>query len=436
MMEKLTPGSALLHTTVLLLLLTCDPPLFSPSLSACGSLVPPLGDFTHPYDSVFFPLLRALTEHGGTRWDLDIRKKMKPDQQYIKYLTEVYRKSSRVQRSLDSSDTYNTVRLIRPQDRCLGKSNKESFMQDLSYRLDQVKRKEHLLKSALLYSFDPSHSAPITSVCHISIKEQGRSNQCQLCPGVHHVVNFTASAEGRTRRNWVEVDITWLLQPLLNLQRKSLHLFVNISCPENQRVTNDGHKSLLEFRLRSPALLLYLNDNSKTSQSSAFDTKAGQRSSAAFNQFQRQLAYQSDHKPGRKGRWRRDSSKSKWSDKSLDIQLPELLPSSEYPTNDCALYDFRVRFSQLKLDHWIVFPPKYNPRYCRGICPRTLGFIYGSPVHTMVQNLIYENLDSSVPRPSCVPSHYSPLSVLIFDEDGSYVYKEIKDMIATRCTCR
>ncbi len=310
-------------------------------------------------------------------------------------------------------------------------------MQDLSYNLDQVRRKEHLLKSALLYNVDHDSATPVNSVCYLSIKEQEDSNQCPLCPGVHHAVNFTASTDGRRRRNWVEVDVTSFLQPLLRFQKKSIRLLVNITCPDKQRDRDGESKGTVKLTLRSPPLLLYLNDTSKTAhQKLLVKAKASQRPDTAANTFHKQMDFKPEQRIGRKKRWKRETSKSKRGDKSLDIHLPELLPSSEFPTSDCALYDFRVRFSQLKLDHWIVFPPKYNPRYCRGICPRTMGFIYGSPVHTMVQNIIYEKLDSSVPRPSCVPSHYSPLSVMIFEEDGSYVYKEFEDMVATRCTCR
>lgn len=309
-------------------------------------------------------------------------------------------------------------------------SPSESFTLDLSYSLDQVRRKEQLLKSALLYNFDRDHSALVNSVCYLSVKEEHQSNQCKLCPGVH-LMNFTASAGRKSQRNWMEVDVTSFLQPLLKLQKKNVHLLVNITCPEEQRARRN--KVSLEFTLRSPPLLLYLSDTSKIDQRNA---KAGQSPSKASNTFQKQMVLKPEQRTVGKRRWKRQSPKGKQNDKSLDIHLPELLPSSEFPTSDCALYDFRVRFSQLKLDHWIVFPPKYNPRYCRGICPRTMGFIYGSPVHTMVQNIIYEKLDSSVPRPSCIPSHYSPLSVMIFEEDGSYVYKEFEDMVATRCTCR
>lgn len=311
-------------------------------------------------------------------------------------------------------------------------------MQDLSYNLDQVRRKEDLLKSALLYSFDHVGAAPVDTACHMSIQEQ--SNRCRPCSMVQHAVNVTDGKDGRDMRSWVEVDVTSFLEPLLKSHRRNIQLLINVTCQDKEKASGGGRNDPIKFTLRSPPLLLYLADTRKMEhqrfQEKAKALKTLEAPTAAGNAFHKQMFVQSESRLRRKGRWKRDSPKSKRGDKGLDTHLPELLPSSEFPTNDCALYDFRVRFSQLKLDHWIVFPPKYNPRYCRGVCPRTMGFIYGSPVHTMVQNIIYEKLDSSVPRPSCVPSHYSPLSVMIFEEDGSYVYKEFEDMVATRCTCR
>ncbi|XP_061690583.1 growth/differentiation factor 9 isoform X2 [Syngnathoides biaculeatus] len=275
------------------------------------------------------------------------------------------------------------------------------------------------MKVMLLYSY-----TRMNSVCFLSIKEQERSNKCPLCPGVRQAVNFTAP-DGSGRGNWVEVDITPLLLPPSKFPKENVHLQINVMCPEEQTAGNKGH---LQFTVGSPPILLYLHDGSKVSRKTL--------PSVAANTLNKQMVLKTHQQVlGAKRRERRESAKSKGSDKSPDV-LPELLSGSEYPTIYCALHDFRVRFSQLKLDHRIVFPPKYNPRYCRGICPRTIGFIYGSPVHTMVQNFIYEKLDSSVPRPSCIPSHYKPLSVMIFEEDGSYAYKEFEDMVATRCTCR
>lgn len=111
------------RTVILLLLLTCSCPLVRSSLAASNALHN-LGDLTHPYDSIFSPLLKALSEHGGSRWNPGPKRKIKPEHRYMKYLTEVYKKSSRVQRSLDGSKVCNTVRLIKPQDECLAQSNK------------------------------------------------------------------------------------------------------------------------------------------------------------------------------------------------------------------------------------------------------------------------------------------------------------------------
>ncbi|KAM6923683.1 growth/differentiatio [Xenentodon cancila] len=435
-MEKQMLMSAIIRcfrTVLLLLVVTCSPRPVRPSLVASDVLH---GEITQAYSSIFSPLFKALSEYGGSRWKPGLAKKMKPEHRYMKYLTDVYKKSSRAQ-SFDGDEVYNTIRLIKPQDECLAQSSKESFMQDLSYSLLQVRKEEQLLKSALLYRLDRDHSLPVNSVCYLSITESELANQCQLCPGVYRTVNFTTTTDGRSHGKWMEVDVTSFLQPFVKVQKKIVHLFMNVSCPEDQRPRTNNCRDSLAFTLRPPPLILYLNDTSKFAhQRLPVDASADQRPSSVSNIFKRQVAFKPDHRREHKRRWKRESSKSKRDDKSLNNQLPELLPSSEFPTSHCALYDFRVRFSQLNMDHWIVFPRKYNPRYCRGTCPRTMGFIYGSPVHTMVQNIIYEKLDSSVPRPSCVPSHYSPLTVLMFEKDGSYTYKDLADMVATRCTCR
>ena len=127
MMEKPMLMSAALfslRTVVPLLLLTSSCPLLGSSVAASGAALRRPGELSFPYSSIFSPLLRALSEHGGPSWSRGLRKKTRPEHRYMKYLTEVYKPSSRVQRSLDGSPTYNTVRLIKPQDECLARSNK------------------------------------------------------------------------------------------------------------------------------------------------------------------------------------------------------------------------------------------------------------------------------------------------------------------------
>lgn len=226
--------------------------------------------------------------------------------------------------------------------------------------------------------------------------------------------------------------MTSFLHPIIQAHKKDLHLLINLTCIEDMIPRPGGqiHKSPVELTHRSPSLLLYLNDTSEV---------AYQRRPTP----NRMVDLTSNHWDEKSRLWnpvsrkRRGTLKSTSAPKtSAEPNSPDFVSMYEFPKDDCDLFDFRVSFDQLKLAHWIIAPQKYNPRYCKGFCPRTVGYIYGSPVHTMVQNIIYEKFDSSVPRPSCVPSEYDPLSVLTIENDGSIAYKEYEEMIATKCTCR
>lgn len=110
-----------------LMLVACGWPLLTPSAATSNDLHS-LADLTHPYASIFSPLLKALSEHGGSRWNPGPGGKMTPEERYMTYLTEVYRKTSRVQRSLDGRRC-DTVRLIKPQDACFAQSNEGERLQ-------------------------------------------------------------------------------------------------------------------------------------------------------------------------------------------------------------------------------------------------------------------------------------------------------------------
>lgn len=311
-------------------------------------------------------------------------------------------------------------------------------MQDISYSLNRVRAQEHLLKSVLLYSLDHSHAASLTSHCYLYMKEQMPSDEhmCLSFPSSQHSVtpiSFHFQVNRASHHKWVEVDVTPFLHPLIQGHKKEIHLLINLTCL-NDEPGRHTPRNLVELTHMAPSLLLYLNDTSELAyQRGSTHTRLGEiRSNHWGENIQSQ--YYGSSIQRLKWRDRRSAANTTRSLKSSTESGP--LPKFEHPTDDCDLYDFRVSFSQLRLDHWIIAPSKYNPRYCKGVCPRVVGHIYGSPVHTMVQNIIYEKLDSSVPRPSCVPSEYDPLSVLTIENDGSIAYKEYEEMIATKCTCR
>ncbi|XP_048033042.1 growth/differentiation factor 9 [Megalobrama amblycephala] len=390
-------------------------------------------DVSLHHGNILSPLLKALSEQNP--WG-EFTPRAKPDSRYVRYMKRLYKLSSKPDRSHEASHLYNTARLITPREECLEQS-REFFMQDISYSLNRVRTQEQLLKSVLLYSFDHNHITPFTSLCYLDVREQKPSKE-QICS--HHLstqqsvplLSFRVHTERRVRRRWVEVDVTSFLRPLIQAHKKDIHLLINLTCVEDMIPGPGGqfHKSPVELTHRSPSLLLYLNDTSEV----AYQRRATRG---------RVVDLTSNHWEGKSTLWESTSRKRRGTLKgtnsphaSMETSMPKLVPMYDFPTDDCDLYDFRVSFSQLKLDHWIIAPHKYNPRYCKGFCPRAVGYIYGSPMHTMVQNIIYEKLDSSVPRPSCVPSEYNPLSVLTIENDGSIAYKEYEEMIATKCTCR
>ncbi|CDQ84365.1 unnamed protein product [Oncorhynchus mykiss] len=403
-------------TSILLLLIGGFSLGSSPTTS---NLADEFGDFTlYQHGNILSPLLKALTAQG-VPWQ-DTAPRMKPDSRYVRYMKRLYRMSSRHERSLEGNNhLYNTVRLITPRGECLEQSKGELVLH----------------ATPLLQSGPCQSQGAAPKVCPAVllrpraglVHDYPMLPRCEKagCPGSvsslpqHPSLSQLPVPHGPQE----EVDITAFLRPLIQSHKKDIHLLINLTCPGGEERSGRGP---VELHLRSPSLLLYLNDTSELAHQRWLPTRSQghPRSANEMDTFE-SLAEESPD-------LLTNNARGKTSPKTI---LPDLLPSSDFPTSDCALYDFRVSFSELKLSHWIIFPHRYNPRYCKGTCPRAVGFIYGSPRHTFFQNMIYHILDSSVPQPSCVPLEYIPLSVLTLEGD-SIAYKELDEMIATRCTCR
>ncbi|XP_053155876.1 growth/differentiation factor 9 isoform X2 [Hemicordylus capensis] len=343
----------------------------------------------------------------------------------------------------NKSHLYNTVRLFTPHAECKhpisGQMRGDFRSVDLLFNLDCVTALEHLLKSVLLYSFDKSvsKSSAITCTCTLVVKEHDGSNP--VCPNVPHAMTFKLHFE--LRRKWVEIDVTAFLQPLIASNKRSVHMAVNFTCLKDDQSPNSNWDSF-NMALVSPSLLLYLNDTSEQAYH-RWNFLKHRRRNPMWSRLKEDSFTDPNEEAGkeiklgkRASRHRRDGDGNIGNTPSPTYNLSQYYEQFLFPQNECELHNFWLRFSQLKWDKWIIAPHRYNPHYCKGECPRVVGHRYGSPVHTMVQNIIYEKLDSSVPRPSCIPAEYSPLSVLKVEPDRSIVYKEYEDMIATKCTCR
>ncbi|XP_069754301.1 growth/differentiation factor 9-like isoform X1 [Narcine bancroftii] len=324
---------------------------------------------------------------------------------------------------------FNTVRLLTPRTQFL--STQEVFKQDVLYGLGPVASREQLLRSVLLYSVTRSAYFPILCTCNLTVREPEPYSD-QMCSNTLRSYHFSIQFERRKRHRWVEVDLAAFLQPFIGPQRADLHIVFSYMCTKASQ--SHGNRTLdgaLKLMLVPPSLLLFLNDTRVQDRHNWLPVEGGQSWSGRVERLRKSLSSVS----GRSNRRRRRGPKGdrEGSGNSLSTRRS---PRLQYHDQECRLHDFRLSFSELRWDRWIIAPHQYNPRYCKGSCPRALGHRYGSPVHTLIQNMLYEKVDSPVPRPSCVPSKYSPLSVLTLENDGSIVYKEYEDMIATTCTCR
>uniref|UniRef100_A0A8C3VLJ1 Growth/differentiation factor 9 n=1 Tax=Catagonus wagneri TaxID=51154 RepID=A0A8C3VLJ1_9CETA len=376
--------------------------------------------------------------------------RLQPDSRALRYMKRLYKAYATKEGipKANRSHLYNTVRLFTPCDQheqAPGDQVTGTLPSvDLLFNLDRVTAVEHLLKSVLLYTWNNSVSlpSPVKCECTLVVKEPELSNK--TLPKASYSFTFNSQFEFRKKYKWIEIDVTSILQPLVVSNKRNIHMSVNFTCVKDQLQHLSAQARPFNMTvLVAPSLLLYLNDTSAQAYHRWYSLHYKSRPSRGPDQKGGRSAYPMGEEAAegvRSSRHRRDQetvgSELKKPLVPASFNLSEYFKQFLFPQNECELHDFRLSFSQLKWDNWIVAPHKYNPRYCKGACPRAAGHRYGSPVHTMVQNIIHEKLDSSVPRPSCVPAKYSPLSVLAIEPDGSIAYKEYEDMIATKCTCR
>ncbi|XP_063784236.1 growth/differentiation factor 9 [Pseudophryne corroboree] len=376
------------------------------------------------------PLLKELSERTGWREGTP-----GPQSVAIKYMKRLYKMSATKEGfpRIHKNAEYNTVRLIPPKTECKPgakmqiKGHLNSL--DLTFNADSVSALEQNLQSILLYSINKQYSSfNMTCTCYLEILDDQLASS--VCPKLPH----TFELQLQNRQRWVEIDVTSFLQPFVS-NRHKIHLSFNLTCLRNNRHYSVGSNRPLQMIRSLPYLLLYLNDTSnKAYHRSKIHVEAsnwsqGKHIISNFNGLRENLRV---HR-SRRGQ---DIKEEDTTTGPVSYNFSALFKQFTYHQNECELHQFRLSFSQLNWDKWIIAPHRYNPNYCKGDCPRVVGHKYGSIVHTMVQNIIYEKLDSSVPRPSCVPSEYRPMSVLTIEPDNSIAYKEYQDMIATKCTCR
>ncbi|KAM8974208.1 growth/differentiation factor 9 [Pelodytes ibericus] len=384
------------------------------------------------------PLLKELSERPEWKEETPA-----PQSVAIKYMKRLYKMSATKEGvpKVHKSPEYNTVRLFTPKTECkpTGRIETKEIQQslDLTFSVGRVSALEHHLRSILLYSIrKPFSSSNITCTCSLELLEHDVTSP--VCPLAPQVFEFQL----RNRHRWVEIDVTSFLQPFISYNKQKIHLALNLTCLHNNKHYVSTMENPFKISRSPPCLLLYLNDTShkayhRKTQFGVVEPSLLYERGGIISNFLDDLG--GSLKLRQNSRHRRDQDDETEEHQtaiSHTYNFSEYIKQFVYHQHECELHQYRIRFSQLNWDKWILAPHHYSPDYCKGDCPRLVGHRYGSPVHTMVQNIIHEKLDDTIPRPSCVPSEYRPMSVLTIEPDNSIAYKEYQDMIATKCTCR
>ncbi|KAM5221430.1 bone morphogenetic protein 15 [Ctenodactylus gundi] len=325
----------------------------------------------------------------------------------LKYMLELYQRSAdsdghpRENRTIGAT----MVRLVMPSAN-VAKSRRGSWhIWTLHFPVRGNRVEYQLVKATVVYH-------PQFYLAHISLS-------CYVEPWVlKSPTNYSlSSGRGLSKpslmsKTWTEIDITqYIKQKFWNHKRRRV-LRLHFICQQQ------NGSEVLEFSWHSASsrdtafLLLYLNDTHKSAQRAELEEFMEKESFALLSRRVRQVSSIVSEVPG----------------PSLERGEPE--------SNQCSLHTFTVSFRQLGWDHWILAPHHYSPNYCKGTCPRLLHYGLNSPNHAIIQNLVNELVNKSIPRPSCVPYNYVPMSVLLIETNGSILYKEYEGMVAQSCTCR
>ncbi|KAE8583905.1 hypothetical protein XENTR_v10020738 [Xenopus tropicalis] len=343
------------------------------------------------------PLIKTLLDHGPLKPSMAAKHEL--SLQHLRFMLDLYRRSADGDgRPRTGHQAGAAVRLVRPLKQASFKTGDHWHTQTFMFNLYGLVSAEQLLRATAMHPFalrlgDTSFSCMVDLLPNAALSSKTR----------HHA----------GRRMWAETDLTSQLKAVIEGSEKTLYL--QLMCnkfgrqPMKQRAVSSSH---------IPFLLLYLN-HTLHSLSTVKNIAAGEPGKGLLGKSVPSLL---KRKPRQAG--------------TLGIKLPRFPNQSGQSKNQCSLRPFWVSFHQLGWDHWIIAPHRYNPGYCKGDCPRLLHSGYNSPNHAIIQNFINQVVDGSVPRPSCVPYSYGPISVLMIEPGGNILYKEYENMMAESCTCR
>lgn len=105
-------------------------------------------------------------------------------------------------------------------------------------------------------------------------------------------------------------------------------------------------------------------------------------------------------------------------------------------SNPCRRHTLQIDFEMLGWKDWIVAPPTYDAYFCQGECQFPLQAHLNATNHAIVQSIVHSVRPAAAPKPCCVPTELSPISMLYLDEFDSVTLRTYQDMVVQGCGCR
>ncbi|XP_021009759.1 bone morphogenetic protein 15 [Mus caroli] len=328
----------------------------------------------------------------------------------LRYMLKLYHRSADPHGHPRENRTIGAkmVRLVKPSANTVRPPRGSWHVQTLDFPLASNQVAYELIRATVVYR----HQLHLVNY-HLSCHVETWVPKC----GTKHLPSSKSgsSKPSPMSKAWTEIDITHCIQQKLWNRKGRSVLRLRFMCQQQK-----GNETR-EFRwhgmtsLDVAFLLLYFNDTDDRVQAKLLargQEELSDRESSFLVRSVRQ---------------------------ACSIESDASCPSQERDgsvNNQCSLHPYKVSFHQLGWDHWIIAPRLYTPNYCKGICTRVLPYGLNSPNHAIIQSLVNELVNHTVPQPSCVPYNFLPMSILLIETNGSILYKEYEGMIAQSCTCR
>ncbi|XP_017769308.1 PREDICTED: protein decapentaplegic-like [Nicrophorus vespilloides] len=103
---------------------------------------------------------------------------------------------------------------------------------------------------------------------------------------------------------------------------------------------------------------------------------------------------------------------------------------------NCRRLSMYMDFAAVGWNNWIVAPQGYDAFYCHGECSFPLAEHLNTTNHAIVQSLVHSVNPRKVPKPCCVPTQLSAISMLYLDDENKVVLKNYREMAVVGCGCR